>query len=240
MKHLNWLNLRIIVIIAIMAFLYSFADYRNSNRNLIGSDIVFVEEKGVFIQQETVNNMLIENNSDVKSIKKTELNLNKLEKSVNKNPMIEKSEVYVTIDGVLKARVKQKTPIGRVFANDTSYYIDYKGNKMPLSDFYTARVPIISGEIKTAFKDDFHKLIQFVNDDDFLKKNIIGIQIYPNGSLKMQNRSYGYVIEFGKPLNIETKFNNYKAFFQKTTADNSLQKYKSINLIYTQQVVCTK
>ncbi len=48
-----------------------------------------------------------------------------MEKTINKNPMIEKSEVYVTIDGVLKAVVKQKTPIARVFDNNGSFYYDY-------------------------------------------------------------------------------------------------------------------
>lgn len=102
-----------------------------------------------------------------------------------------------------------------MFNEEGSFYIDYQGNKMPLSDKFTARVPIVSGEINKEFKDDFHKLLQFVYDDDFLKKNIIGIQIYPNGSIRMQNRSYDFVIEFGKAQNMETKFNNYKAFFKR-------------------------
>ena len=239
-KHFNWTNVRIVLLLGVMVFLYAFTSYRNSNRNLTKSEVVFVDENGAFIEQETVNKLLIENNTDVKSIKKVEVNLNKLEKSVNSDPMIEKSEVYLSIDGVLKAKVKQKNPIARVFNEEGSFYIDYQGNKMPLSDKFTARVPIVSGEINKEFKDDFHKLLQFVYDDDFLKKNIIGIQIYPNGSIRMQNRSYDFVIEFGKAQNMETKFNNYKAFFQKTTADNSISKYKNINLIFTQQVVCTK
>jgi cell division protein FtsQ len=40
--------------------------------------------------------------------------------------MIEKSDVFVSIDGVLKAVVKQKTPIARVFDNNSSFYIDYE------------------------------------------------------------------------------------------------------------------
>jgi hypothetical protein len=50
----------------------------------------------------------------------------------------------VSIDGVLKAVVKQKTPIARVFTDEGSFYIDYQGSTMPLSDEYTARVPIVS------------------------------------------------------------------------------------------------
>jgi cell division protein FtsQ len=240
MKKLNWINIRLIVVFGVIVFLYSFASVRNANRNLTASNVTFVEEKQIFIKQEMVNNMLIENKNDVKTIQKLDINLNKLEKSMNKNPMIEKSEVYVSIDGVLNAVVKQKTPIARIFDSSGSYYTDYLGNRMPLSDNCTARVPLISGEISKEYKDEFRKLLQFVYDDDFLKKNIIGIQIYTNGSLRMLNRDYGFVIDFGKCPNYESKFNNYKAFFQKADADKSLKKYKNINLIYSHQVVATK
>jgi cell division protein FtsQ len=240
MKKFNWTNIRLTLLFAVIIFLYSFASVRNKNRNLTASSVVFVEEKAIFITQETVNNLLIENKNDVKTIRKLTINLNKLEKSINKNPMIEKSEVYVSIDGVLKTVVKQKTPIARVFDNEGSFYFDYQGNKMPLSDNFTARVPIVSGEINKENKDEFQKLLKFVYDDEFLKKNIIGIQIYANRSLRMLNRDYGFVIDFGKTTNYESKFNNYKAFFQKADADKSLKKYKNINLIYSHQVVATK
>jgi cell division protein FtsQ len=163
-----------------------------------------------------------------------------LEKSVNQQPMVEKSEVFVSIDGVLKAVVKQKTPIARVFNESESFYIDYQGNTMPLSEYYTARVPLVSGEINKENNKDLVDLFRLIYNDEFLKKNIIGIQILPNGSLKMMNRNYDYVIEFGRTINVEDKFKNYKAFFQKAVLDSSLYHYKKINLMFTQQVVCTK
>ena len=49
----------------------------------------------------------------VTSIRKDKLDLNNLEKSLDDNPMIEKAEVYATIDGKLKAVIKQKTPIAQ-------------------------------------------------------------------------------------------------------------------------------
>lgn len=223
-----------------MAFLYSFTSMRNKERKLVKSEVVFVDNSSPFIKQETVNKLLIENKSDAQSIRKDKLDLNQLEKSINSNPMIEKSEVFVSIDGVLKAVVKQKTPIARVFYDESSFYIDYQGNIMPLSEEFTARVPIISGDINNINKDDFSKLLRYVWQDDFLKKNIIGMQISPAGSIKMQNRNFKYEILFGKSINIERKFQNYKAFYQKTIVDSTLLRYKRINLTFTQQVVCTK
>jgi cell division protein FtsQ len=62
----------------------------------------------------------------------------------------------------------------------------------------------------------------------------------PNGSLKMLNRNFDYQIDFGKIINAERKFKDYKAFFQKAVLDSSLYKYKKIDLRFTKQVVCTK
>jgi len=202
--------------------------------------VVFVGENALFLRQEIVNKLLIENNSNATSIQKDRLDLNKLEQTLNAQDMIDKSDVFVSIDGVLKAVVKQKTPIARVFDKKGSFYVDSEGDTMPLSANFTARVPLVSGEMNKKNSKDLSKLFKVIYDDAFLKKNIIGIQIMPNGSLLMLNRNYNYQIDFGKMINVERKFKNYKAFFQKVSSDSSLYKYKKIDLRFTEQVVCTK
>ena len=72
------------------------------------------------------------------------------------------------------------------------------------------------------------------------KKNITSLQILPNQSVIMTNRNFDYQILFGQLVNIESKFKNYKAFFQKTVEGDLLEKYKTINLIFDHQVVATK
>ena len=224
----------------LVIFLFSFTSNRNENRKLTKSVVIFVGDNAPFVKQETVNKLLIENKKDASSIQKVNLDLNKLETTLDTQEMIEKSDVFVSIDGVLKAVVKQKTPIARVFDNNGSFYIDYEGNRMPLSTNFTARVPLVSGGINKKNNEDLSDLFRLIYDDAFLKKNIIGIQIMPNGSLKMLNRNFDYQIDFGRMINVERKFRNYKAFFQKAVLDSSLYKYKKIDLRFTEQVVCTK
>jgi cell division protein FtsQ len=224
----------------LVIFLFSFTSNRNANRKLTKSAVIFVGDNAPFVKQETVNKLLIENKKDASSIQKVNLDLKKLETTLNAQEMIERSDVFVSIDGVLKAVVKQKTPIARVFDNSGSFYIDYEGNRMPLSTNFTARVPLVSGGINKKNNEDLSDLFRLIYDDAFLKKNIIGIQIMPNGSLKMLNRNFDYQIDFGRMINVERKFKNYKAFFQKAVLDSSLYKYKKIDLRFTEQVVCTK
>ena len=142
MKLFNWTNIRLLLMFLLVIFLFSFTSKRNDRRKLTKSTVVFVGENAPFVNLGTVNKLLIENRGDVKRIGKDKLDLNKLEKNINKQEMIEKSEVFVSVDGVLKAVVKQKTPIARVFDGDHSFYIDYKGGRMPLSTNFTAKVPL--------------------------------------------------------------------------------------------------
>jgi len=240
MKLFKWTNVRLVLMFALVIFLFSFTSKRNNNRKLTKTTVIFVGYSAPFLDQETVNKLLIENRKGAQSIGKDKLDLNKLEKELNSQEMIQKSDVFVSIDGVLKAVVKQKTPIARVFDGDESFYIDYEGGRMPLSTNFTARVPLVSGEINKKNSENLAELFRIIYDDAFLKKNIIGVQIMPNGSLKMLNRNFSYQIDFGGTVRMKAKFNNYKAFFQKAVLDSSLYKYKKIDLRFAQQVVCTK
>jgi len=240
MKKFNWTNIRLVLMLGIVVFLFSFTSKRNEARKLTKSMVVFVGDNALFIKRETVNKLLIENKDNASGIQKVKLDLNKLERTLDSNDLIEKSDVFVSIDGVLKAVVKQKTPIARVLNGSGSFYIDYEGGRMPLSDNFTARVPLVSGVINKKNNEELAQLFRMIYDDDFLKKNIISVEVMPNGSLKMLNRNFDYQIDFGKITNAERKFKDYKAFFQKAVLDSSLYKYNKIDLRFTKQVVCTK
>lgn len=244
MKKFNWKNIwtnvRLLLMMFFVVFLYSFTSKRNDARKTEKTIVEFVNNAELFVSYEAVNKLLIENGKELKTIAKDKVVLNTLEKLLNEHAMIQKSEVFVSIDGVLKAMVTQRTPIARVFNEEGSFYIDSKGNRMPLSAIQTARLPLVIGEITSKNEKEMYDLLWFIYKDDFLKKNITGVEILPSGSLKMTNRNYNYEIEFGKTVEVVRKFDNYKAFFQKAVHDTLIDNYKVINLKFTQQVVCTK
>ncbi len=240
MKHFNLNNIRLVLIFVLVLFLYSFTLFRNAHRKLKSSEVLFTGENPAFVKQQIVNKLLIDYKTNVKTIEKDEVFLANVEKTINKHPMISKSEVYLSVDGVLKVVVTQKIPIGRVFNNKDSFYIDYNGSLMPLSEEETARVPIITGQIQNKNKDKLVAVLKQIYDDDFLKKNITSLQILSDQSVIMTSRNFDYQIFFGQLINIESKFKNYKAFFQKAVEGNLLEKYKTINLIFEHQVVASK
>jgi len=236
----NWNNIRLLLMLLAVVFLYAFGLERNKKRIVLGPEVEFQGKSKLFITEEAVNKLLIESLDTGSTISKDKLFLKTLEGVLTNHPIIEDAEVFVTTDGRLKAQVKQKTPIARIFDGKSSFYVDYQGNKMPLSENYSARVPLVSANISLNIPEQITYLFRYIYQDDFLKKNIIAIQIKDNKDIVMKNRNYDYIIEFGKPTDIERKFNNYKAFFQKASQDSLIKKYNNINLRFTKQVVCTK
>ncbi|MXN91187.1 cell division protein FtsQ [Flavobacterium sp. Sd200] len=239
MKKINWDNIRLVAILCVVVFLYAFTSNRNEHRLMTQTGVEFADNEN-YITKEEVNNLLIQNYGAVTGIQKVQVDLNKVEKSLESNPMVDKAEVYTTVDGKLKAFVRQRKPVARIFDGSKSYYLDYKGRQMPLSDNETARVLLVTGEIAKADAKRLHELLNYVYDDTFLKKNIIGLTVSPVGNMIFKSRGHDYDIVFGKPINIERKFKNYKAFLQDAEKDTLITNYKTVNLKFTQQVVCTK
>jgi len=240
MKRINWHTIRLLLIIFTMIFLYSFSSKKNSERKISKIDIKFESTENMFLTHEMVNNLLIQKFGGTSSIQKDKLDLNTLETVLDNHEMIEKAQVFSTIDGLLNVRITQKIPIVRVITDNDSYYLDYKGNKMSLSQNFSARVPLLNGEISKGIEKPYLFLFNEIKKDDFLTKNITGAHIMFSGNVVLTNRSYDYKIAFGKPINVEKKLKNYKAFFQHAIKDTLIKNYKEVNLIYTSQVVCKK
>ena len=232
--------IKALLFILLIAGLYGFANHRNAVRKIVAIDVSFEEGDNLFITRNEVDKLLIQSLGNVKNKTKESLFLKVLEEHIEENSMVEKAEVFVTVDGVLRASVLQKKPIARVVVNNTSYYLDRNGEKMKLSKNYSARVPIVRGVLGDDDLESVYQFIQKVLKDDFMEKQVIGIQVKPKGNFDLKTRMGNQLIEFGTLENIAAKIKKLKAFYQKMTKDNSLDKYRKINLEYSQQIVCTK
>jgi len=111
MKIFTWINIRLVLMLVLVMFLFSFASIRNENRKIGKIDVKIIDKDTPFLLPEMVNKLLIEKNQDSKTITKEGLDLKKLENSINQHELIQKADVFVSVDGVLKAVVKQKTPL---------------------------------------------------------------------------------------------------------------------------------
>lgn len=235
LKYLLFLWLMVSV-----AFLYSFSSARNKQKKVHEIDIKIEAGTSHFLNHEMVNKLLIQKNETVKNQAKSTLNLYGLENYVSKNPYVEKASVFLTIKGKLKTVVKQRTPIVRVVDKNGSYYVDKQGVKVPLSDHFSARVMLVYGVEKEEEMEELMPLISVILEDNFLQKEIVGIEKFEDGEVQFSVRSGEYKIDFGDLAEIDTKFKKLKAFYNNTFKNKTIQNYKTINVKYHNQVVCTK
>ncbi len=237
--RINWNYPKLFLLIICITALYAFSNQRNAMRNIKGIKIDFVGQESLFLTQEMVNKLLIQNYGSLKNVAKEKVVLNTIEKVIETNDMVRKAQVYLTVNGELKSKVEQRRPIGRVEGN-SKFYLDQEGKSMPLSKIYSARVPIITGKITGKSLEDVYVILKYINDDDFLRKNIIGIHIEDEERYQLKFRVESFVVNLGDVRDLDEKFNNFKAFYAKATRDKTLDNYHIVSLEYNNQVVCTK
>jgi cell division protein FtsQ len=237
---INYTILKFVLLFAFLITIGSFSSSKNKKRVVSEPKVSFVgSHTNLFITGEAVSNLLIQSQGNVANVTKEALDLNGLEQSLMKNPMISNAEVYVNTLGDLSAKVEQKQPIARVFGT-TQFYIDSKGGFMPLSKNYTERVPLVTGDVSKNNLQLVFAIADYIKKDDFLKKQVIEIHQNSDQTIDLKLRSANFVVKLGNLNQLEKKINNLKAFFIKANKDNVLGEYKTVNLQFDNQVVCTK
>ncbi|WP_339882569.1 cell division protein FtsQ [Polaribacter vadi] len=229
-----------LVLIGCLGFLYSFSSIRNQQKKVTEIIVEFEDGDNNFLTHAMVNKLLIQNQETVQNQAKSVIDLYNLENNVSKNPYVEKAAVFLTVQGVLKSVIKQRTPVARVINKKDSYYIDKEGVKVPLSDNYSARVLLVSGVKDEDDVSEILPLIDTILKDNFLRKEVVGIEKSDANEYQFSVRSGNYKIDFGNLTEVDVKFKKLKAFYNKTFEDETIQIYKTINVKYHNQVVCTK
>ncbi len=240
MKKINGFDIGLVLVIAAIFLLFRFANARNNQQEIENIKVKFTSTENNFLTQQMVNNLLKQNFSNPSVIAREALDLRDSEHKLDINSWVAHSEVYVDISGQLNAEVEQKTPLARVMMDGMSYYLGSKGDTIPLSSNFSARVPLINGVLKAEYKQDFMRVLQAITKDEMMKEMITGVKINPDQSLHLTSRAHDATIEFGKMTEIEKKITNYKVFMHHIKNDTMMQQYKNINLRFTEQVICTK
>lgn len=235
--------LKILALAGIVVFMYGFAGHRNALRESADVKVTFENGENLFISYETVDKLLIQKLSPSDLTSKENINLKYLEEFLLTNQMVENAEIYLTLSGELGAIITQRTPVLRVASDTETYYYDTHGMKMPLSDNYSARVPITMDTVSGQGRSDLIALSNAIINDDFLRKQIIGVdQLQEGGKFQyeLDTRVGNQKIIFGDLTNMDQKIAKLKVFYKKTVQDDTYKNYRSINLKFHNQIVCER
>ena len=237
--RINWDYIKLAFLSVAVVALYGFAEQRNQKRMVNNVSVKFVGDNSLYLTEDAVNKLLIQNYGPLKNRPKEQLVLNTIEEVILSNDMVKNAQVYLTVNGELVSKIVQRKPIGRI-EGVSKFYLDDWGERMPLSKHHSARVPIITGKITGKTLEDAYVILDYINNDNFLRKNIIGIHIEEEGKYQLKFRMENFVVNLGGVDNLNKKFSNFMAFYVKAAKDNSLEDYATVSLEFNNQVVCTK
>ena len=237
--RIDWSFVKGLFLLGLVMFLYAFSSFKNNNRLVSGVSVEFTGEDNVFITSETVNKLLIQSQEKLYFLPKEGIDLKEMEFSLESNDMIKSAQAYLTLNGEVRVKVEQKRPIARVHSSDV-FYIDEDGFRMPLSSEHSARVPLVYGVVDNEDFESVYKVASVVYNDSFLKMYITEIFQNEIKEISLKMRLLDFEVLVGNLDNLEIKLRNLKAFYQKAKKDNMLGIYKSVNLQFEIQVVCTE
>lgn len=232
-------HIKIFALLLAIIGLYAFSNQRSANRKINEIQIEFVGDQNLYITEGMVNKLLIQKYGSLNNVPKEKLVLNSIEKVIEANKMVKSAQVYLTVNGKLATKIVQRKPIGRI-EGSSKFYLDDEGKNMPLSMSHSARVPIITGNITGKSLEDVYEILKYINEDEFLRKNVIGIHIEAEDDYRLKFRMEQFVVNLGGIDSLEEKFNNFKAFYAKANKDKTLEEYNVVSLEFNNQVVCTK
>ncbi len=177
-----------------------------------------------------------------------ELDVARLERMLEKDPLILGADVFVDARNNLHIRVKQRQPLMRVIdQNGFSYYLDKDGVQMPLSPHFSARVLVASGYIPPHVPDFLERkrhtlkslflLAHDILSDPFFRDMIGQMYINNQGEIVLSPILGDQKILFGGYRDAREKLRNLKIFYKEALPYAGWRKYDFIDLRFRGQVV---
>lgn len=205
-----------------------------------------------FIEREEIDEILKQDQGVLLGRNLERINIHQIEKKLQANPYIGFAKVYVDMDGVLHIEVKQRQPIVRILnENGQDFYIDNDGLKMPISSNFTANVLVATGHISEVFGSrvdtlhtqlarDLYKTAQYIKKDTLWDSQIEQVVVDQKNDITLIPRVGNQRIILGNADSLEKKMKNLLLFYKKAMPQVGWDTYKTINIKYTNQIVCEK
>jgi cell division protein FtsQ len=169
-----------------------------------------------------------------------EINIKLLEESLDNHPSIEKAEVYSNLDGTVHIKIWQQQPLARLMSKNRSEYLTTNGTLMPLSDHYSEKVPLVTGALAFAQKEQVARFWKMLLKKENLLNSFSGLHCAADSNWILYPAKGDYQINLGKATELEHKMENLESFFRFSGEIKEISKLESINLEFNNQVICRK
>lgn len=180
----------------------------------------------------------------------SDININNLEHIVEADPWVRSAELFIDNQRVLNIEVVQRDPLARVFTfSGNSFYLDEQGERIPVSDRFSARVPVFTGfptEAAKLKKEDsllyrqISAMARHIATDTFWNAQVEQVVITGDRKFEIIPKLGDHVIVFGEGTDIEKKFAKLLLFYREGLSKAGWNTYSRINIAYHEEVIGTR
>ena len=178
-----------------------------------------------------------------------DIDLKMLEKNVATNNYVQHVDVYHDLAGNVVVQARQNRPIARILQPEaTDAYLGADGRFLPLSERFTARLTVLSGEymptlLKANVPEDsvgahVLELVRYIEQDAFWRAQIAQIDMNKKGDIMLYPQIGKQRIDFGKADHLSEKFDKLAVFYDQILPRRGWNHYEQVSLKYKNQIVC--
>ena len=178
-----------------------------------------------------------------------DINTRELERLLEKNPYIRGAEVSTDVTGKMEIDLEQSVPLVRVMPEGREgFYLDKEGKILPLSKKFVPYVLLVSGYIETPGKSgtaegqiaEIFRFCSYLVKHPLWSEQIVQIYVDRKGEYELIPRVGAHQILMGSLDQWENKLENLELLYRQGFSTYGWNSYSTINLKYTNQVICTK
>ena len=245
LKILTWIGIAAWFVV-ILGFVSSEADQVLCKQiDIVLSDTV----QSRFVTDPDIRAMFQREGLQLQGYPMNEIDTRELENLLEKNPYIRRAEVSTDVTGRMEIKVEQSVPLVRIMPEGREgFYLDTEGNILPLSDHFVPDIILVSGFIKDSKKSPagvdqlrkIHDFCSYVTRHPLWSEQIVQLYVNRKGEYEIIPRVGAHQILLGKLDQWEQKLNNLELLYRQGLSTYGWNNYQTINLKYTNQVICTK
>ena len=157
------------------------------------------------------------------------------------DPYVGKVSCHFTSEGVLHVDVVPRKPVLHVIQdNGDEYYMTDGGDVMPANQAGDG-LCLATGRVGRDFaRERLLPLAVYIYNDEFWNTQVEQVYVSPSGCVELVPRVGNHVVVLGGTDHFRDKLRRLRFFYRYGMPKVGWGKYRTINLSYDGQIVCTK
>ncbi|MDY6121814.1 MAG: hypothetical protein SPI72_01860 [Porphyromonas sp.] len=169
------------------------------------------------------------------------VSLSEIEYKLSQLGLFKEAEAYLTSNNKLHLKLTFNRPYFFVQLQNDAYYVTKERRLIPISTDYSIPLLVASGHIDSLMAvTKIYDLVEVIEHNTIWQKLFSQIYVKPDGDISLLMRVAETEVILGKTPNWEEKLDKLQVFIKQVTPRIGWDKYSSLNLKFSNQIVAKR